>query len=113
MRAKWEASQAKVKALTKGATARAEAEKVGKEEFEAGFLQGYVDLKRMVALDYPDWDLSTYRGTGLDFWIEEPIGEAPLSALHISIREEVGGIDEVTTDSVTREVLKACCSLDF
>ena len=50
MRAEMEASQAKEKALGKAVVARFEAEKSAVEEFEVGFLQGYVDLKRKVVV---------------------------------------------------------------
>ena len=42
--------------------ALAEAEKAAEDEFEAGFFQGYTDLKRRVALAYPEWDLSPFSG---------------------------------------------------
>ena len=34
--------------------------RASEEKFEAGFLQGYVDLKRRVATDHPDLDFSGY-----------------------------------------------------
>ena len=49
------------------------------EEFEIGFLQGYVDLKGRMALDHPDWDLSSYRGAESDYWMDETPEEVPAS----------------------------------
>ena len=43
-----------MQALTKGAAAQEMAKKTTDEELEVGILQGYVDLKRRVALDYPN-----------------------------------------------------------
>ena len=53
--------------LVDAVTARVEAEKTAEEEFEAGFFQGYADLKRRVVVDYPEWDLSAYSGGKLKF----------------------------------------------
>ena len=57
------------------AASRADAAKAD-EEFEAGFFQGYSDLKRRVVVDHPEWDLSTYSGADSDFWeVESPTRE--------------------------------------
>ena len=53
-----------VKAIT---IARGEAEKTAEDEFATGFFQGYSDLKRRVAMDHPDWDLSAYSGVNSDY----------------------------------------------
>ena len=46
------------------------------EEFDAGFFQGYADLKRRVAVDHPEWDLSAYSGADSNFWkVESPTEE--------------------------------------
>ena len=37
------------------------------EEFGAGFFHGYSDLKRMVVLVYPEWDLTAFSGVESDF----------------------------------------------
>ena len=72
VKAELEAARAE---LEKAAASRAEAAKAD-EEFEAGFFQGYSDLKRRVAVDHPEWDLSTYSRADSDFWeVESPAGE--------------------------------------
>ena len=38
------------------------------EDFDSGFFEGYADLKRRVALDHLEWDLSAYSGVESDFW---------------------------------------------
>ena len=57
MRAELKASLVEVQVLAKGAATLEMAERTTDEEFKAGFFQRYVDLKRRVALDHPDWDL--------------------------------------------------------
>ena len=52
--------------LEEAAASRADAAKAD-EEFDAGFFQGYSDLKRRVAIDHPEWDLSAYSGADSDF----------------------------------------------
>ena len=103
MRAKLEASQDEVKALTLGPSAQAEAEKAVDKEFKARLLQGYVDLKRRVALDHPDWDLLACQGANSDFWIDEPTEEALLSVLPVVVQEEVGGTNEAAADLVAAD----------
>ena len=51
LRAELEASWAKGKALDEAIAAWDKAEKTIEEEFKAGFHQGYVDIKRIVAID--------------------------------------------------------------
>ena len=58
-------SQAKRRAL-------AEAQRNAKDEYDAGFFQGYVDLKRRVALVHLEWDLSAFSRVESDFWDVEP-----------------------------------------
>ena len=54
------------------AACRAEAGKADKE-FQAGFFQSYANLKRSVAVDHPEWDLTAYSGAESDFWdVESP-----------------------------------------
>ena len=48
------------------ATARVEAKNAAEDEFEAEYLQGYIDLKRRVALVHLVWDLSTLSGVNSD-----------------------------------------------
>ena len=50
------------------APTRDEAEKTAKDEFAAGFFQGYSDLKRRVAIDHPEWDLFASLGVDSDYW---------------------------------------------
>ena len=45
---------------------QAETGKAVEEEFEAGFFQGYTNLKRRVAADH-EWDLVAYSGADSDF----------------------------------------------
>ena len=45
-----------------------------------------MDLRRRVALNHLDWDLSGYQGAGLDYWVDEapievPGGTSPADAL--------------------------------
>ena len=81
------AYRAKLTALEEAATVRAELEAARAEledaaasrvdvakadqEFDVGFFQGYSDLKRRVAIDHPEWDLSAYSRADSDFWEEE------------------------------------------
>ena len=86
------AHRAKLTALEESATVKAELEVAREEfedaaaswaeaakedeEFEAGFFQGYSDLKRRVIANHPEWDLSTYSGADSDFWeVESPVDE--------------------------------------
>ena len=67
-----EATDAKVEAAHAKAeeevtAARAEAKKVAEDEFGAGFFQGYTDLKRRVALDHPEWNLSAFLGVDSNY----------------------------------------------
>ena len=64
---------AEIKAL-KEAVAAAKASEQG---FGLGFFQGYADLKRRVALDHPEWDLSGYSGVDSDFFDVEEDEPAP------------------------------------
>ena len=72
--AKAEASAVRVEANDAVAVARAEAEKAVEDEFASGFFQGYSDLKRRVAEDHPEWDLSAYSGVDSDYWEAEAEG---------------------------------------
>ena len=47
-------ARVKVQALTKGTATQETAERTIDKEFEAGFIHGYVDLKRRVAFDHPN-----------------------------------------------------------
>ena len=47
------------------------------QEFDKGFFQGYSDLKRRVAVDHPEWDLSGYSGVDSDFFDVEEDEPAP------------------------------------
>ena len=47
--------------MTEGAAAQEATDRANDEEFEVGFFQGYVDLRRRASLDHPDWDLTSYR----------------------------------------------------
>ena len=38
------------------------------EEFALGFLDGQVDIKQCIVLDYPDWDLTPYKEVESDYW---------------------------------------------
>ena len=78
-------------------TARTEAGKAAEEEFEAGFFQGYVDLKIRVIIDYPEWDLTAYSGVDYDFWkVESPIREETArDEVTKPIGEEARGTDIV------------------
>ena len=60
MRAELEVAQVEIQALAEGVAAQEATKRAADEEFEVGFLQGYMDLKRRVALAHPDWDLSSY-----------------------------------------------------
>ena len=72
VRAELEATRAE---LEEAAASRANAAKAD-EEFDAGFFQGYGDLKRRVTVDHPEWDLSAYSRADSDFWeVESPIEE--------------------------------------
>ena len=46
----------------------AEAEKTAEDEFGTDFFQGCSDLKRRVALAYPEWDFSAFSGVESDYW---------------------------------------------
>ena len=70
-----EVAAARVKAKEEVAVARAEAEKVIEDEFGDGFFQCYTDLKRMVALVHPEWDLSAFLGVNSDYWDMEVSAE--------------------------------------
>ena len=54
LRAELEGARVEVQALTKGTTVQETTERAVDEDFKVGFLQGYVDLKRRVALDHLD-----------------------------------------------------------
>ena len=57
LRAELKVARVKVQALIEGATAQEKTERAVNEEFQVGFLWGYMDLKRRLALDHPDQDL--------------------------------------------------------
>ena len=71
LRAELEVARVEVQALTKGTTAQEVTERAAFEEFKVGFLQGYVDLKRRVSLDHPNWDLFGYRDAEFDYWMDD------------------------------------------
>ena len=75
--------------MVEATAARSEAEKTAEKEIGAVFLQGYVDWKKRVAVDYLDWDLSAYQGADLDFWVNEPVEEAPVLTMPTTVQEEV------------------------
>ena len=76
------------------------AERVIVEEFEASFLQGYVDLKRRVATDHPDLDLSGYRYVECNYWVDEAIEEALVTTPSAAVREEVCGTDNTPAEDL-------------
>ena len=49
-----EVTRVDLQAVAEGAATQEAAERVADEEFNVGFLQGYVDLKRRVAIDHPN-----------------------------------------------------------
>ena len=53
--------------MANAATAQGEAGKIVEEKFEADFFQGYVDLRRWVAVDHSKWDLVAYSRADSDF----------------------------------------------
>ena len=68
-------------------------QKKAENEFDAGFFQGYADLKRRVALLHPEWDLSTFSGVESDFWDVDGgdvQGEIPAGGAEAVEGEEVG-----------------------
>jgi len=74
----------KVKEL-EGALATAEvaadpATEAAEQEFDKGFFQGYSDLKRRVAVDHPEWDLTGYSGAESDFF---DVGEDEPAPEHV------------------------------
>ena len=60
-----------IQALAKRAATQEAMKRAINKEFEAKFLRGYVDLKRRVSFDHPDWDLSGNRGVEFDYWADE------------------------------------------
>ena len=74
------------------------AERATDDEFKVGFLQGYVDLKRRVALDHPNWNLSGYRGAEFDYWADEAPKEVRDSYLPANTQEEVGRTEDTPVD---------------
>ena len=58
-----------------------------------------MDLKKRVALDHPDWDLSGYRGTKFDYWVDEATEKVPANTLSAATREEVGGTKDTPADN--------------
>ena len=66
-----EVSTAKAEAEDAIAAAQVEASKATEDEFTADFFQGYSDLKRRVAEDHPEWDLTGYSRVNSDYWEAE------------------------------------------
>ena len=60
-----------------------------------------MDLKKRVAIDHPDWDLSGYRGAEFDYSVDEAAKEAPMTTPPIVVQEEVGGTDNTPVDPAT------------
>ena len=80
---------ARAKAEVALQAAREEGKKAAEDEFAAGFFQGYSDLKRRVAEDYPDWDLASYSEVDSNYWeaeASEADGATP-------VEEGVGSMD--------------------
>ena len=77
-------SVVKAQAKEAAVAARVEAEKTTEDEFAAGFFQGYFDLKRRLATNHPEWDLSVYSVVDSDYW------EAEVSAEGAEAPTEVG-----------------------
>ena len=89
-----------VQALAECATAWNTAERIVDEEFEADFLQGYIDLKRRVALDHLDWDLSGYQGAESDYWVDKVAEDILVTTLSVAAREEVRGADDTLANDL-------------
>ena len=73
------------------ATFRVAIEKAIEEDFGADFFQGYEDLKRNVALDHPEWDLSALSGIDSKYWNEDVSAEEV--ALPVDVSTNAGGDD--------------------
>ena len=61
--------EAEKEALVVGLAARELVKRTAEKEFELGFLEWYVYLKRRLALDHIDWDLSAYKRVESDYCI--------------------------------------------
>ena len=98
------AALAEGKALADVVGAQAEAEKVVEEEFEVSFFYGYADLKRRVASNHPEWNLTVYLEADSDFWevefptIEEEVPAGGAIGKTMPIGGETGKTDVVVTD---------------
>ena len=103
-----EAEMATIRAEAKDAiaAARAEGEKTTEDELEAGFIQGYFDLRRRVTLAHLEWDLSAFSGVDSDYWdaevsirAKDPLGEVGVgSARGENPTVEVGEVDAHTIE---------------
>ena len=101
-RAAWATVEAK--ALADVATAQVEAEKADEEEFRVDFFQGYSDLKRRVALVYPEWDLTAFSGVESYFWeVEVPVKEDPAREVGKIGATTIEGVGETRSTNTTTE----------
>ena len=87
--ARVETSAARAEAKKAIAAARAEARKAAKDEFPAGFFQGYSELKRRVAEDHSEWDLVGYSGVDSDYREAEASAEGGVTP----IEEGTGSVE--------------------
>ena len=96
----WQTALAKIKEL-EGAVAAVEvtseaATQAADQEFDKGFFQGYSDLKRRVAVDHSEWDLSGYSGVDSDFFDveeDEPAPEHTEAEPNLPVPAERAGIE--------------------